>query len=143
DVVLADLAVHRVAVRVRGDHERVDRRRGKRPPIFPVRLLLLIIEAEERAHHRDRIAVHPVEADDERVFAAITRLVRGWDVETELARRRVEWGHDGATHHPCPALVRIDAALEVRREAVELARLFGLWLDVPVSTRDEARQPFV
>ena len=77
NVVLPELAIHRVAVAVRRNDERFDIwRRIERMPLFPILVFSFFVAAENPTQHRHRFSVQTMQRDDERIFFLGARAIR-------------------------------------------------------------------
>ena len=143
DVLLTLVSIHRVAVAVRRDDERVEGRERARVPVLPLVLLLGIVEAEEVADHRHRPPVEPVEPDDERpaTLARGAAAVTGGDVEAELGELAVRGGAIRAPHRARARGVGVGLLPEDRASWSRApAGLFDLALDVSARRSAEPRR---
>ena len=138
-VDLAELAVHRVAERIGGDDEPFDRIDIPWVAVFPFGVATLVVATEKPAHHRERLAVHPVQDHDQGI-GLVGGARQTNDGGTYTAKRRqlsVERRSVGKATNARVRSQRIAAGLEIGGIVGDRSRVGGERVAVRVADIDE------
>ncbi len=139
-VLLAHLAVHRVAEGVGRHHEGVVAVDDVQVARLPRLIALGVVAAEHPAEHGQREPVHPVEPDHQRPRLPFARAVPRRNVQPELVQLAVEARAIAAGHRPAAVGLGVLPRRQPLGELLELLGFARLRLEVHVTGVDSLRQ---